>query len=77
MLSSIEVSLRSRLVDALLWYKQDGLILHDPEIFNNKKIYWSNNDSLSQEIARSSDAFIKHNFDKHEALCVRIVVSER
>lgn len=66
MLSSIEVSLRSRLVDALLTYKEDTLILYDPAIFDDKKNYWSNNGSLSQEIARSSDVFIKHNFDKHD-----------
>ena len=66
MLSSIEVSLRSRLVDALLTYKEDTLILYDPEVFDDKKNYWNNNGSLSQEIARSSDVFIKHNFDKHD-----------
>lgn len=66
MLSLIEVSLRSRLVDALLTYKEDTLILYDPAVFNDKRNYWSNNGSLSQEIARSSDVFIKHNFDKHD-----------
>ncbi len=66
MFSTIEVSLRSRLVDALLSYKQDALILYDPEIFDDKRNYWSNNGSISQEIARSRDVFIKHNFDKHD-----------
>ena len=66
MLSSIEVTLRSHLVDALLSYRKDGLILYDPEIFDDKKKYWGNNSSISQEIARSSDVFIKHNFDKHD-----------
>lgn len=66
MLSSIEVALRSRLVDALLTYKKDTLILYDPAVFDDKKNYWSNNGAISQEIARSSDVFIKHNFDKHE-----------
>lgn len=66
MLSSIEVNLRSRFVEALLTYKKDTLVLYDPAVFDDKKNYWSNNGTLSQEIARSSDVFIKHNFDKHD-----------
>ena len=66
MLSSIECTLRSRFVEALLAYKKDALVLYDPAVFDDKKNYWSNNGNLSQEIARSSDVFIKHNFDKHD-----------
>lgn len=65
-LSSVEVSLRSHFVDALLSYKKDPLILYDPAIFEDKKRFWTNSSSLSQEIARSNDVFIAHNFQKHE-----------
>ncbi len=66
-LSAIEISLRSCFVNALLTYKKDdALILYDPSIFEDKRNYWTNISSLSKEIARSSDVFIKHNFDQHE-----------
>ena len=66
-LSAIEISLRSRFVNALLTYKKDdALILYDPAIFEDKRKYWTNISTISNEIAHSSDVFIKHNFDKHE-----------
>ena len=65
MISKIEVALRVCLVDALLVHK-DALILKDSSIFKNKKMYWQNMSTISSEIARSTDVFIKHNFDNHE-----------
>lgn len=65
MLSSIEVALRVRLTEALLTYG-DPLILNDPVVFDDKKIYWQNMGTISSEIARSNDVFIKHNFDNHD-----------
>lgn len=65
MLSSIEVSLRVHLTEALLMYG-DPLILNDPVIFDDKKIYWQNMGAISSEIAHSNDVFIKHNFDNHD-----------
>ena len=67
MLNSIEISLRVRLVEALLVHN-DALILNDPAVFDDKKLYWQNHSALSSEIARSEDVFIKHNYDKHEGL---------
>lgn len=59
--------MRSRFVNALLIYKKDdALFLYDPAIFENKRNYWTDISSISKEIARSSDVFIRHNFDKHE-----------
>ena len=65
MISKIEVALRVRLVDALLVYG-DALILQDSSAFKDKKMYWQNASTIASEIARSNDAFIKHNFVKHE-----------
>ena len=65
MISKIEVALRVRLVEALLVHG-DALILQDSSIFKDKKMYWQNMSTISSEIARSNDVFIKHNFDKHE-----------
>lgn len=65
MISKIEVALRVRLVEALLIHG-DALILRDSSIFKDKKMYWQNISTISSEIARSNDVFIKHNFDKHE-----------
>lgn len=64
-ISSIEVSLRARLVSALL-LNGDALILNDPSFFKEKDLYWKNQSSISSEIARSNDVFIKHNFDNHD-----------
>ena len=64
-LSQIEVSLRARLVSALL-LRGDALILNDPSIFGEKDKYWKNQSAISSEIARSSDVFIKHNFTKYD-----------
>lgn len=65
MTSSIEVALRARLSDALLTH-EDALILYNPNYFSDKKFFWKNLGSLSHEIARSSDVFIKHNFQNHD-----------
>ena len=65
MLSAIEVALRVRLTESLLTYG-DSLILNDPAVFADKKLYWKNMGNISAEIARSNDVFIRHNFNKHE-----------
>ena len=65
MISKIEVSLRVRLVEALLIHG-DPLVLQDSSIFKDKKLYWQNMSTIASEIARSNDVFIKHNFDNHE-----------
>lgn len=65
MISKIEVALRARLSDALLIHN-DPLILQDPSVFNDKKLYWKNLSSTASEISRSSDVFIQHNFDVHD-----------
>lgn len=65
MTSKIEVALRVRLVEALLIHGE-ALILLDSSIFKDKKLYWQNMSSISSEIARSNDVFIKHNFDNHD-----------
>ena len=62
---SIEVALRVRLTEALLVY-EDALVLMDSAIFADKKKYWDNLGSISREIARSNDVFIKHNFENHD-----------
>lgn len=64
-LSSIEVTLRARLVSALLT-NNDALILNDPSFFKDKEKYWKNQSSIASEIARSNDVFIKHNYDSHD-----------
>ena len=65
MLSKIEVALRTRLVNALLIHN-DALVLQDSSIFKDKRVYWKNLSTITSEIARSNDVFIKHNFDRHE-----------
>ena len=65
-LQKIEISLRSRLSDALLIAYQDALVLSDPSIFVDKESYWKNSASIASEIARSNDVFIKHNFIQHD-----------
>ena len=67
MLTDIEVALRARFIEALLSYG-DALIWADPAIFVDKEHYWKNMSTVSSEIARSNDVFIKHNFDKHNGL---------
>ena len=64
MLTSIEVALRVRLKESLLVYG-DPLVLSDPSVFDDKKIYWQNESVAASEIARSNDVFIKHNFLNH------------
>ena len=64
-ISKIEVALRVRLTEALLIHG-DALILQDSSIFNDKKKYWQNLSTISSEIARSNDVFIRHNFDNHD-----------
>lgn len=64
-LSQIEISLRVRFVNAFQPL-QDVLALNDPSVFNDKEHYWKNQSAVSNEIARSSDVFIAHNFANHE-----------
>lgn len=65
MTSMIEVALRARLSEALLTYN-DALILMDPAVFCDKKIFWQNLGTLSAEIGRSNDVFIIHNYQRHD-----------
>ncbi len=67
-LSRIEIALRARFISALLTTTNDALSWLDPSEFHNKKIFWQNLGVIASEIARSKDAFIKHNYDKHEGL---------
>ena len=64
-LSEIEVSLRVRLTEALLCHN-DALILMDPTVFHDKKLYWQNLGAISSEICRSNDVFINHNMNNHD-----------
>lgn len=65
MTSEIEISLRSRLSNALLTH-HDALILLDSSIFSDKKLFWKNLSSISSEIARSNDVFIQYHFEKYD-----------
>ena len=65
MISKVEVTLRVRLVDALLIYN-DALVLQDSSIFKDKKMYWQNAATVASEISRSNDVFITHNFEHHD-----------
>ena len=65
MATGIEVALRARLSDALLTYN-DALILTDPAVFSDKKLFWQNMSSLASQITRSNDVFIRHNFRNHD-----------
>lgn len=64
-LSKIEVALRTRVVEALSIHN-DALVLNDPSVFDNKELFWKNHSTISSEIARSNDVFIKHNFKNHD-----------
>ncbi len=64
MASAIEISLRAHLTDALLIYK-DALALMSPEYFKDKGLFWQNESTLAKEIARSSEVFIKHNYENY------------
>ena len=64
-LSEIEVALRARLVNAFQ-SKNDALILNDPSVFKDKKLYWKNQGTIATEIHRSNDVFIEHNFNNYE-----------
>lgn len=65
MATCIEVALRARLSDALLTYN-DALILMDPTVFSDKMLFWQNLSSLSSQVTRSNDVFIRHNFQNHD-----------
>ena len=67
MISAIEVTLRARMTQALLTHN-DALIMNDPSIFEDKKLYWQNKSAIASEVARSTDVFIKHNFDNHDGM---------
>lgn len=64
-LSQIEVTLRSRLVNAFQT-TQNALILNDPSIFKDKQLYWRNQSIIASEVSRSNDVFIEHNFNHHD-----------
>lgn len=66
-LLKIEVALRARLIDALLIHN-DPLILQDASIFKNKQLYWTHMATISTEISRSQEIFIKHNFDNYDGI---------
>lgn len=65
MISKIEVSVRARLIDAMLVYK-DALIWINPIIYSKEKIFYKNLSVISSEINRSSDVFIKHHLEKYD-----------
>lgn len=64
-ISQIEVSLRARFVNAFQPMR-DALALNNPSFFKDKKLYWKNQNSIANEVVRSNDVFITHNFDNHE-----------
>lgn len=63
--SQIEVSLKARLVNSFQ-ITQDALVLNDPSLFNNKKVYWKNLGKIALQINQSCDAFVEHNFTNYE-----------
>ncbi len=63
--SAIEVSLRTRLSESLLIHGE-ALAIYDPTYFDDKQLFWKNAGVLSNEVSRSSDVFIKHNFMNHD-----------
>ena len=67
-LSQIEVTIRTRFVNSILQSGQDALALMDASQFRDKKLFWQNFSSVSSEIARSNDVFIKHHYDKHDGI---------
>ena len=64
-ISQIEIALRVRFVNAFQ-PNQDALALVDPSFFKDKALYWKNQSVVANEIARSNDIFIKHNYDNHD-----------
>lgn len=64
-LSDIEVALRARCIDAFIQHK-DALIYLDATVFGNKEYYWKNLGKITNEIERSSEHFISHNFTNHD-----------
>lgn len=65
--SQIEVALRVRFSEAIL-SNGDPLAYLDPSVFQNKKDFWKNLGMITSEINRSGDAFIQHNYQKHEGM---------
>lgn len=65
MITDIEVSLRVRLVEALVIHNEP-LILMDSTVFDDKQLFWKNLGAIASEVARSSDVFIQHNFKNHD-----------
>ena len=66
-LLKIEVTLRARLTEALR-QTNDVLALYDPSNFKEKNKFWENYSSIASEIGRSSDHFIKHNYNNHDGV---------
>lgn len=65
MTCEIEVALRVRICNALL-STGDPLAYMDSSLCKDKEIFWKNLSSVSSEIARSSDVFIKHQYDFYD-----------
>lgn len=65
MTSSIEVSLRAHLNESLLIHN-DALVLQDASIFDDKTMFWKNESTIANEISRSKDVFINHNYVSHD-----------
>ena len=66
-LLKIEVTLRARLTEAFR-QTNDVLPLYNPSYFEDKHRFWENYASMASEIARSSDHFIKYNYDNHDGV---------
>ena len=67
-LSQIEVTIRTRFLNSILQDGHNALVLMDASQFKDKKLFWRNLSSISSEIARSNDVFIKHHYDKYEGI---------
>lgn len=65
--SQIEIALRVRFSEALL-STGDSTAYLDPTYFNDKPDFWRNLSTISSEITRSGDAFIHHNYKKHDGI---------
>ena len=65
MSGKIEVALRARLCESLLAFG-DPLIYLDSSIFKDKEKHWKNLSSLCNEINRSNEVFILHNYINHD-----------
>ncbi len=65
--SKIEIALRAYFVEAMI-STNDALSYLDPSFFETKENFWNNIASISRDIGRASEIFIKHQFDDHGGL---------